>query len=387
MAASTPAWPTPPSEDVIAQATILMFSISLGMGQVLVPLVATAEGYSLSAVGFLVAVSAVTQIIARAGMGPLMDRFSTKSFILASVILLGLSAVLLGFSDALWAFVVSQLLQGAARAYFFTGAQTHVVRGSRPAVSAMSLMNITNGIGLLVGPLVAGFVGDISLQAALYVAGALAGVGAVTGIFLIRYEPFSKPAADPGRKTVPVWRRPGVVTAGWMGATAGAWRAILNSYLPVLVTAAGHSIPMAGAMTTLANLAALGGATVARVIKRMGVRASTVLATALLIVGTALFALLVDDLWISGLFLALSGLGGGILQTLGPALAAEAVTPEERGRSIASVGTYRAISLLVTPMGIGALVLVLPTAGLATAVVAVLVGLPGLLMKGPDRET
>jgi hypothetical protein len=51
---------------------------------------------------------------------------------------------------------------------------------------------------------------------------------------------------------------------------------------------------------------------------------------------------------------------------------------EERGRSIASIGTFRAISLLVTPMGIGALIFVVPSAAIATALVAVAVGIPAV---------
>jgi MFS family permease len=376
---------TPRSEDVIAQTTIFLFSVALGMATVVVPLVATASGYALGAVGFLVATSAVTQIAARAGMGVLMDRFRTRSFVLASLVLLAASCVVLAVSQTFWAFVVSQLLQGAARAYFFTGAQTHVVRGTRTAVSALARMNITNGMGLLIGPLIAGLVGAWSLTAALWIAAAISGVAVFAGAFLVSYEPFTKPRPQPGITARPVWQRPGVVTAGWMGATAGGWRGILNSYLAVLITEAGHSIPVAGAMMTLANLAALVGSSLATPLRRLGVGASTLWGTVLAAGGTAAMALLVPNLALACVFLVLSGLGGGILQTLGPALAAESVSSEERGRSIASVGTFRAISLLVTPMGIGALVFVLPSPAIATAIVAVALGVPAMVARRSAR--
>nr|WP_281370339.1 MFS transporter [Microbacterium pseudoresistens] len=360
-----------------------MFSVSLGMATVIVPLLATAAGYQLGVVGFLIGVSAITQIVARAGMGVLMDRFSTRTFILASLLLLAASCAVLAASDALWAFIVSQLLQGAGRAYFFTGTQTHVVRGTRPAVSALAIMNVTNGIGLLVGPLLAGFIGDSSLILALVVAAAIAGVAILTCVFLVRYEPFVKQQPIEGEvKPSRMWRRSGVMTAGWMGAVAGAWRGILNSYLPLLITQAGHSIPVAGAMMTLANLAALGGSAVATPVRRLGIPISTVLGTALVSLGTAAMALSTANFVWSGIFLAISGIGAGVLQTLGPALGAESVDPQERGRSIAAIGTFRAISLLITPMGIGALVFVLPSAAVATAVVAVAVAVPAMVMRG-----
>lgn len=372
---------TPRNEDVFAQTTIFLFSVALGMATVVVPLVATASGYALGAVGFLVATSAITQIAARAGMGILMDRVRTRSFVLASLILLAASCVVLAVSQDFWAFIVSQLLQGAARAYFFTGAQTHVVRGSRTAVAALARMNVTNGIGLLIGPLIAGLVGAWSLIAALWIAAAISGVAIFTGAFLIPYAPFTRPQRQPGDTTRPMMKRPGVVTAGWMGATAGGWRGILNSYLGVVITEAGHSIPVVGAMMTLANLAALVGSSLAMPLRRLGIGKSTMVGTLLAAVGTAAMALLMPNLPLACVFLVLSGLGGGILQTLGPALAADSVGSEERGRSIASVGTFRAISLLVTPMGIGAMVFVLPSPAMATAIVAVALGAPALISR------
>ncbi|MEW1980231.1 MFS transporter [Citricoccus sp. NPDC079358] len=374
--------PAPRREDILSQTTIFLFSVALGMATVVVPLVATAAGYQLGAVGFLVGVSAITQIIARAGMGALMDRFSTRTFIFVALILLAASCVILGVTDELWAFVASQLLQGAARAYFFTGTQTHVVRATRPAVSALAIMNVTNGVGLLVGPFLAGIIGASSLTLALFIAAGITGPAVLSCAFLIRYDPFAKPRTDSVERTVPVWRRTGVMTAGWMGSTAGAWRGILNSYLPVLLTEAGHSIPVAGAMMALANLAALVGSAVATPVRRVGVRLSAVLGSALAVGGVASMAFLTPYLVPASAFLFISGVGAGILQTLGPALATEAVGPEERGRAIASIGTFRAISLLVTPMGIGALVFVLPSAALATAIVAVAVGIPAMATRG-----
>lgn len=371
-------------EDVLSQVMILLFSVSLGMAAVLVPLVAAAAGYSLTAVGFLVATSAVTQLLARMGMGVLLDRFATRTFVLAALILLLVSCAMLGLSDALAVFVISQLLQGAARAYFFTGAQTHVIRGARPAVSALALTSVMNGVGLLIGPMLAGVIGGVSLQGALLVAAGIAAVAIPVSLALARYAPFARPVVEDSPPR-PVWRRPGVTAAGWMGVSAGAWRGILNSYMPVLLTAAGHSIPLAGALTTVANLAALCGSSIAGLVYRMGMKALIVLATGLAIGGLVVVTCTLDSLWLAAVFLFVSGVGAGLLQTLGPTLATESVGPEDRGRSIAAAGTYRAASLLLVPMSIGALVLVLPSAALATAVVAVAVGLPTVFVRPGPR--
>jgi hypothetical protein len=171
-----------------------------------------------------------------------------------------------------------------------------------------------------------------------------------------------------------------------MGATAGAWRGTLNSYLSILVVEAGHAVPVAGAMMTVANLAALGGSAVAGTVRRLGAHASTAFGTVLAAGGIAVMVFLLPHLVWAGVFLAISGIGAGVLQTLGPALGAEAVSAQERGRSIALAGTFRAVSLLVVPMGIGALVFVLPSAALATAIVAVATAVPPLVVRGRRRS-
>lgn len=366
-------------EDVASGTAILFFSISQGMTSVLVPLVATAAGYGLGMVGFLVGVSAVAQLVARAGMGQLLDLFSTRTFLIAALCFMAISCLLLGFSAAPWSFVVSQLFQGAARGYFFTGAQTHVVRGARRSAAAMTFMNVTNGAGLLSGPVIAGFIGDVSLEWAMLVSAGISIVAIPAAILMVRYEPFGRPVRDPGIPTVRMWRRPGVATSGWMAATAGSWRALLSSYLPVLITEAGHSIPMAGVMTTIANVAALVGAGVATTVRRLGIRASCVIGIVLTAGGVATTVFLLHDLVLAGIFLAVSAVGAGIMQTLGPALGADVVAPQERGRAMATIGTFRAVSLLLTPMGIGALVFVLPSAAVASAVVSVVMAIPALV--------
>jgi len=93
--------------------------------------------------------------------------------------------------------------------------------------------------------------------------------------------------------------------------------------------------------------------------------------------------------------LLIAGLGGGILQTVGPALTADSVAPEERGDAIASNGTFRAATLLIAPLGVGALVLAMPI-GVALGIAGGVMLLPALVvtrskqpvtMIAPSRTT
>jgi MFS family permease len=77
------------------------------------------------------------------------------------------------------------------------------------------------------------------------------------------------------------------------------------------------------------------------------------------------------------LVLALSGLGAGALQTVGPAVATDAVHPEERGEAIAAAGTFRAAALFAAPLAIAGAITVVPLAA-AMAVVGVAIAAPAL---------
>lgn len=348
------------------------------MAAVAVPILAVHAGHPLEMVGIIVAVSAVSQTVARLGLGALMSRLPTKHFIAAATLLLSASCFLLGLSTELWAFIVSQLLQGAARAYFWTGSQTHVVRASESAVSALSRLNVVQGVGQLIGPVLAGVIGAWSLQTSLTAAGALAAFAFVPALLLISFAPFPRRNRHSSGQPRQIWRQSGVSTAASMTAVAGAWRGILNSYLPVILTAAGHSIPVAGALVTVANLASLGGTAFSRRIHAAGPRVANVVGTAAAGLGLALASFLPNPIWVVVAGLAVSGVGAGILQTVGPALAADSISEDDRGRAIASIGTFRSVSLLASPLATAGLTLIVPSAAIAAGIAGIIISTPTL---------
>ena len=55
-----------------------IFSVTLGLNSVAVPLLAIHAGYSAAEIGLLIAVPAIAQIAARLNMGAMMRRFPDK---------------------------------------------------------------------------------------------------------------------------------------------------------------------------------------------------------------------------------------------------------------------------------------------------------------------
>lgn len=368
---------------VLGGAAALMFSIALGVASVAVPLLAVRTGLGATTVGVLIAVSAVSQMAARLFMGPLMRRLPDKAFIIGSGVLIAVSCGLLALSASLAAFVISQLIQGAARAFFWTGSQTHAVRSSSSAVAALTAINLASGVGSLIGPALAGLLAAVSLEISFTVGVGLGMIAVVPALFLVKFRPFAAVSDTADQNRQRVWRRSGVNTACWMGVTAGSWRGLLNSYVPVVLAQAGQSAPVIGLLVSAANAAALLGSAGAGWFWRMGNRAAIISGVITTGLGMAAVGLSADAAYVAACCLAISGLGAGILQTLGPALASEAVHPDERGEAMASTGTFRAAALFLAPIGMSGIVLLMPV-GLALLAAGLAMTTPALA-AGPGR--
>jgi MFS family permease len=355
----------------LAGATV--FAVALGIVSVTAPLLAFRAGYSSPQIGVLVALSAVSQMGTRLFMGAMMRRLPDKVFILAAAACLAAACGALALSASWAVFAAAQLLQGLARALMWTGTQTHAVRLSQSAVAALAKVNLAAGSGQIVGPLLAGVLVAHSPQLALGVAAAVSAVGVITAALLTRLAPFTGRAKD--RAGGRVWRRPGVDVACWAGAGAGAWRGVLDSYVPVILEHAQQSAATIGAIVAVANGAQVAGGAIAGRLRGKGQQRSLVVGVLMSGLGVAALGPVAGMAALAGAALLLSGIGAGALQTLGPAIATDAVHPEERGEAIASAGTFRAAALLLSPFTLAGLVTVIPLSA-AVLTAGLLISLP-----------
>ena len=175
-------------------------------------------------------------------------------------------------------------------------------------------------------------------------------------------------------------RRPGVNVGCAAATAAGGWQAVLTSYVPVALVAAGQKAATVGVLVSIANGAMLVAAgSPGRVPSRW--QAPAVVAGVLLAVqrwrSRRPSAAVVP---LAGLVLAAGGYAAGTLQVLGSAVVAESVNPEERGDAIAASGTFRALSMFSTPLAVAGLITVIPLTP-AVAVVGVALGLPAVVLR------
>jgi Sugar phosphate permease len=353
-----------------------LFNLATGISFVAVPLLALQARYTATQIGLLIALSAVSQMIARGFMGPLLRRRPDRVFVVTACVLTALSCGVLAVSTSVVAFVAAELAQGLARAMFWTGIQTHVVRAARTAVGGLTLVNIAGGVGSLVGPIVAGLLSEVSPEVAL-MGGVAVGVGSVVpAVMLIKLPVFEKARRESGM----IWRRPGVSAACWTAVGTGTWKGVLNSYVPVALALASQSSTTIGILIATGNGACLLGTAVSGWVKRFGTNGSLLIGIVCTGAGTAAIGPTASLTIAVAIALVISGIGAGVLQTVGPAVAAEVVHPQEQGDVIASVGLFRAAALFAAPAGMAGMVLIAPLS-VAFVVVGGLVMLPALSLR------
>lgn len=346
----------------------------MGVASVAMPLLALEAGYSSVEIGLLTAVSAVSQMATRFLLGPAMRIVADWTLVAAACVMLAASNVVVALSAAVVPFVLAELLQGVARACFWTGSQTHVVRGDGPAVKALSTVNYISSIGLLTGPIVAGVLSERSPSLALAVGAVVALLALLPTLLLDRLPPFVPPPDPPAGR---LWRRPGVDIGCWAGVTAGAWRGLLSSYVPVALVAAQQSATVVGLLVTVANAASVLGSWLSGRLRAQDLAQGFAIGVLVTGLATAITGWVAGSPWVAGAALALSGLGAGAIQVVGPAVAAEAVHAQERGDAIAVTGIFRAAALFLSPLAVAGMVTVLPLS-VALSVAGSLIAVPAL---------
>ena len=370
-AAPGAASPVPPTRrEVVGQYTgALLFSVSLGITLVAYPLFVVGQGWSHTTAGVLIGLSAAVQVLTRWRLGSVMRLVSNSYVITAAAALMGLGVGLLVVDSGLAALAVSSVVQGVARACFWTGNQVQIVRSSRSTPKAIATLNMAATAGMLVGPALGGVLAQSSFRTAFAVAAAVAFAGVAPTLTLVRLPPFARVG---GHGYLKLLASRGVRVGVWASVAVGAWRGLLGSYVPIGLDAAGSSETLIGVVVAVANGASavsgylavdMEGSRVAPGVARWG--AVTLVAT--VFVGF--------DLPVAATMAALvvGGVAVGLLQVLAITAVSEGVRDELQGDAVTIAGVARGMTLSGAPLGVAALLVV----GLGPAVLVVTTVLVG----------
>ncbi len=361
--------------------TALVYSLSMGIQAVLLPLLALAAGYSKPDIGILTALSAVTQLVSRMLCASAMRHVSDKLLVTWACLAMAVSGFLVSWSSYVLIFALSELIQGLARGTFWTATTTHVVRQDGPSVGRMAAVNFLSSLGLLAGPVLAGYLARFSLSTAFFIAGTIAILASFPAMTVMKQPPFTKEGGQVKRE---IWSNPEVRIGSWAGLTAGSWRGILNSYVPVVLRSVGDSYFLVGVLVAVANAASIAGAGIMGLLRKRSPIKVFALGVLTAAAGTALVGVTAKSVYITLFLLAIGGIGAGLLQTLGPVMAAKGVALQLKGDAIAIAGSFRASALLIAPFCTAILLGPLGMSG-ALLIVGGALGLPILAARGVLR--
>jgi DHA1 family tetracycline resistance protein-like MFS transporter len=187
--------------------TVLLDMLAIGIiGPVLPKLVIQLEGGNETSAatmfGLFGMVWAAMQFLFAPVLGALSDRVGRRPVILISCLGLGLDYVIMAVAPTVGWLFVGRILSGITASSFAT-AFAYIADVTEPNERAgrFGLLGTAFGIGFILGPAVGGILGEISLRAPFWAAGAVSFLGAVYGWFVL---PESLP---PERRAPFQWRR------------------------------------------------------------------------------------------------------------------------------------------------------------------------------------
>ena len=351
------------------------FNFSFLAMAILVPLYLRHLGYSLAAVGLVLAIPGLMQFILRITSGILSDSWGSRRVMLLAFAATSAAGLpLMGPRVGLAGFVVAQVLNGVARGTFWPPAQTYASRTGDPSRSLGRFFSITS-----VGSVLALFFsGALAQRAGFEVAFA---VSAALGLLCVGLS-FTFPATGEvtGQRrsftellrSMPriAMRRP-FVLAGVIAFLSSTPNILASSFYPVLAVQLGFGMMLATAVVGMRSIGNIAGANVyPSIIKRIGPRTITYVSVAL--IGVTLLAiplvrtppLLVADL-------LLSGIAGQTANLAYLWLVTENSVPEERGTALSVVGLWWTAAVFVVPplFGVASDRLGLPTTFLLSGLV------------------
>lgn len=161
--------------------TLIVIMLGFGMVIPILPFYITSLGASGSAMGALMATYAIMQFIFAPIWGDLSDRFGRKPIIMIGVLGNVIAQLLFGFSTQLWMLFASRILAGLLSSATLPTAMAYISDSTshKNRSSGMGILGAAMGIGMVLGPGIAGWLANISLSTPFFLASGLSAVALV----------------------------------------------------------------------------------------------------------------------------------------------------------------------------------------------------------------
>jgi DHA1 family tetracycline resistance protein-like MFS transporter len=215
-------------------------------------------------VSLILAVYALCSFVAAPVLGAMSDRYGRRPVLLLSLCGSALGFAVFGVGGALWVLVLGRVLEGltagSISAMYAYVADTHAPAERGPA---FGMLGVAGGLGFMLGPVLGGLLGQVSLSAPLYGA---AGLALLNALLVHLRMPESHPAEN--RSTRLRWGQFNAI-----GQLAGALRDrhLRLLFATVFCFACGSVVMQSNLAVLLKDLLAFNPASIGLVLAGIGV--------------------------------------------------------------------------------------------------------------------
>lgn len=169
--------------------TLVVVMMGFGMIIPILPFYIIEFGAGGSAMGLLMASFAIMQLIFSPIWGGVSDRIGRKPVLMIGVLGFALTQLMFGFSSAFWMLLASRVLAGILSSATLPTAMAYIGDSTteRDRGGGMGIIGAAMGVGMVLGPGIAGWMATYSLAAPFFFAAGLS-VFALVFIFLLLPE-------------------------------------------------------------------------------------------------------------------------------------------------------------------------------------------------------
>jgi DHA1 family multidrug resistance protein-like MFS transporter len=173
--------------------TMVVVMMGFGMIIPILPFYIIEFGAGGSAMGLLMATYAIMQFIFSPIWGGVSDRIGRKPVLMIGVLGNAIAQILFGFSTELWMLIAARLLAGILSSATLPTAMAYIgdSTSEKDRGGGMGIIGAAMGVGMVLGPGIAGWLASYSLSAPFFLA---AGLSLLALVFILLALPESLPA-------------------------------------------------------------------------------------------------------------------------------------------------------------------------------------------------
>jgi DHA1 family multidrug resistance protein-like MFS transporter len=331
------------------------WNLALGMTQLLIPLYASHLGFSGVAIGSLIALPILVQIIFNLLGGAWTDRLGGMVISQAAFVATIVAGVVFAYSSSFAGLLFANVILIVARAMYWPSSWSLASQLPGARNESIGWLNAITSLGQIAGSVIAGIIiAYWGFQAGFWTIAAMGLLSFAIGL-TFQYKPASpRKRPPPMLATYRMLLRQRAIYYGVMCAYVSALPFSLSvSFYPILLVEQGFNSELAGWLVGMRAAGAIAsGMLLARFVRRAD-GSATPLVSALVVAASVALVALFHDPRVIALFLLGVGLGSGIMTIYFQVLVSTISSSEYRGSAMALAGMGWSISHITTPLIMG----------------------------------